>query len=80
MLPAIPEPETVYSIGTQYRTRGKFPRLCTVQDILRTYNVRGDLVRVRYVASHPGPLGQTITESDVVATTIALGLVKESSQ
>jgi hypothetical protein len=62
-----------YSIGTQYLSSGKHPRLCTVTDILRTYNVHSELVRVRYVATHPGPLGALVTDHDVCAVTIAKG-------
>ena len=65
--------EAKFSIGTQFKTRGKHPRLCTVVDILRTYNTAGDLVRIRYVATHE-LMGQTITEYDVVETTIAMGV------
>lgn len=64
-----------FPIGTKYKTRGKFPRLCTVTDILTTYNSKGEFVKLRYVATHEF-LGATITESDVVETTIAMGEVK----
>lgn len=62
-----------FPIGTQYLTRGKHPLLCTVVDVLRTYNSRGDLVRLRYVATHQF-CGQTVTDGDVCDTTIARGL------
>lgn len=65
---------TEFAIGTQFKTRGKHPRLCTVVDVLRTYNSADELVRVRYVATHEF-MGQTIKDIDVVATTIALGKV-----
>lgn len=65
---------TDYPIGTVFRTRGKHPRVCTVTDIWRTYDAAGALVHTRYVATHE-LMGQTITERDVVATTIAMGLV-----
>lgn len=64
--------EPRFSIGTQYLTRGKHPRLCTVTDVLRTYNSAGELVRLRYVATHEF-MGQTLTDSDVCDTTIAMG-------
>ena len=66
-----------FNIGTQYKTCGKHPRLCTVIDILRTYNSAGELVKTRYVATHEF-LGQTITDSDVPETTVARGLVKHA--
>lgn len=62
-----------FPIGTRYLTRGKHPLLCTVVDVLRTYNSGGDLVRLRYVATHQF-CGQTVTDSDVCDTTIARGL------
>lgn len=62
-----------YAIGTQFKSAGKHPRLCTVTDVLSTYNAAGELVRVRYVATHPGPLGQLVTDYDVCAVTIARG-------
>lgn len=63
-----------FPIGTQYRTRGKAPRTCTVTDQLTTYNSAGDVVKRRYVATHEF-CGQTVTESDVVEATIAIGLI-----
>lgn len=67
-----------YPIGTRYWTRGQHPRLCTVIDIWRTYNNANELVRVRYVTEHE-IAGQTVTEHDVVATTIARGMFAECS-
>ncbi len=63
-----------YSIGTQFKTRGKAPRLCTVTDILKTYNSAGELVKTRYVAQHDF-MGQKVNDYDVVAITIAMGLI-----
>jgi hypothetical protein len=62
-----------FAIGTQYVTRHKHPRHCTVVDILTTYNSKGECVRIRYVATHEF-IGQTVTEYDVTDTTIAMGL------
>lgn len=62
-----------YAIGTQFLSRGKHPRLCTVTDILTTYNAAGQVVRVRYVATHD-MLGQVVTDRDVCDTTIAMGV------
>jgi hypothetical protein len=64
--------EPKYAIGTQFKTRGKAPRTCTVVDIYRTYNSNGELVKVRYVATHEF-MGQTVTDYDVVETTIVRG-------
>mgnify|MGYP003659939297 CR=1 FL=1 len=62
-----------YPIGTKYLTRGKHPRLCTVTDIWKTYDFRGDLVHKRYVATHEF-LGQTVTEVDLPEATVARGV------
>lgn len=63
-----------FSIGTQYRTRGKAPRLCTVVDRLTTLNDNGVVVKRRYVATHE-VAGQVVADADVVETTVAMGLV-----
>ena len=70
-----PPPMPSFPVGTVYMTRGKAPRHCTVTDIWRTYNAKGQLVRVRYVAEH-GLLGQTVTDHDVTETTIKMGFVR----
>jgi len=67
-----------YPIGTQFKTRGKAPRLCTVADILKTYNSENVLVKTRYVATHEF-MGQLVADYDVVATTIAMGLIPVAS-
>jgi hypothetical protein len=74
MIMAIKQSDARFSIGTKYQTRGKQPRTCTVVDILRTYNSKGELVKVRYVATHE-LMGQTVTDHDVIDTTIAMGLL-----
>lgn len=66
------EREARFAIGQQFWTRGKHPRLCTVTDILKTYNAAGELDRIRYVATHDF-MGQTLTDRDVVEFTISLG-------
>lgn len=63
-----------FAIGQQFKTRGKHPRLCTVIDILRTYNSKDALVKVRYVATHE-TMGQIVTDHDVNETTIAMGAI-----
>lgn len=62
-----------YPIGTKFKTGGKRPRLCTVTDILKTYNSADELVRTRYVATHEF-CGQQVADSDVNAVTIARGI------
>jgi hypothetical protein len=62
-----------FPIGHQFKTRGKVSRLCTVTDILKTYNNAGDLVKIRYVATHEF-LGQIVKE-EVCETTVAIGKI-----
>lgn len=82
-VPEIQEARTVdrvpvrFRVGQRFVTRHKNPRTCTITDILRTYNSKGDLVKVRYVAEHVGPNGQTVTDHDVPDTTVAMGLITE---
>jgi len=66
--------EAKFTIGTQFKTRGKAPRLCTVVDVLKTFNSAGELVSIRYVATHEC-LGQAVKDTDVVETTVAMGLL-----
>jgi len=66
--------EPRFQIGQQFKTRGKHPRLCTIIDVLKTYNSKGKMVRLRYVAAHEF-MGQIITDSDVVETTVAMGAI-----
>jgi hypothetical protein len=61
--------------GTTFNTGGRHPKLCTVTDILTTYNLAGDAIKQRYVATHEF-LGQTVPDYDVCETTIARGVVK----
>jgi hypothetical protein len=65
-------PAGSYPIGTQYLTRGKHPRLCTVTDVISSYNSKGDLVHIRYHATHELG-GQVITDRDVLHITISMG-------
>lgn len=65
-----------YPIGTKYTTRGKHPVTCTVTDILKTYNSKNELVHTRYISTHEF-MGQLVFDYDVVAVTIARGLLNE---
>jgi len=67
-----------FNIGTQFKSAGKHPRLCTVVEVLRTFNSKDELVRIRYVATHPGPIGGVVTDYDVCDTTIARGKLAEA--
>lgn len=66
-------------IGTKFiKQRGKHTnkeRVETVTDILKTYNLAGELVKTRYVAEHDF-LGQKVTDRDVVDVTIQRGLIE----
>lgn len=66
---------TDYLIGTQFKTRGKHPRLCTVTDIHKTYDHAGALVKTTYVATHSFG-SQTITTRDICHATISMGTKK----
>lgn len=65
-----------FAIGTQFRTRDRFPKLCTVTDILTTRNSRGEVVGIAYEATHQF-CGQTVTDHNVCQVTIARGLVAQ---
>lgn len=64
-----------FKIGTQYLSSGKHKKLCTVQDILKTYNSKNELVDVRYVSSHLY-MGQMVRDYDVCKVTIQRGLIQ----
>ena len=62
-------------VGTQFIRRGtKRKDVETVIDIYKTYNLAGELVKTRYVATHD-LLGQTVTDRDIVAPTIQMGTI-----
>lgn len=64
-----------FPIGTKFLSNGKRKDVCTVVDILKTYSTKqGELVKIRYVASHMF-CGQVVLDNDVVDTTIARNLV-----
>lgn len=61
-----------FKIGQKYTTRGKRKDICTVIDILTTTNSAGEVLKIRYVATH-NFMGQVVTDSDVCDATIAMG-------
>ena len=64
-----------YSIGTKFLSvNGKIKRLCTITDIWKTYDAATNLVKLRYVADHDGPLGGVITDYDISPVTVARGI------
>ena len=64
-----------FPIGTKFLSDGKVKRICTVIDILKTYNSSGELVKTSYIAEHDF-LGQKVKNNDVCHTTIARNLLK----
>jgi hypothetical protein len=47
-----PVSEPRFLLGTRFQTLEKHPKTCMVTDILRTFNLSGELVEVRYVGEH----------------------------
>jgi len=64
-----------YPIGTKFKTGGKAPRDCIITDIHTTLNSKGEVVKIRYVATHEF-MGQTITDLDVCPVIVARGFGK----
>jgi hypothetical protein len=73
-LPPVAVTDARFPIGTQFIPVRPISRVHTVTDILRTYNSVGELVDVRYVATHEF-MGQLIEDRSVYDTTIARGLI-----
>lgn len=68
--------EPRFKIGQKFKPIGrKHAQICTIVDILKTYNSAGELVEIRYVSEHEF-LGQKVIDRNVVDTTIARGLIK----
>ena len=61
-------------IGTQFMSSGKHKKVCTVVDILKTYNNNKELVKTTYIEQHEF-CGQVL-KSEVVATTIQRNHIK----
>ncbi len=70
------EREPQFPIGTKFTPRGKNRSECEVVDILRTYNAKGEQVKLRYVCRYPF-LGQDVYNYDIVETTIKMALMNE---
>ena len=65
----------LFEIGTQYKSRSNRDRVSTVIDILETRSlVTGKQTKIRYVSTHEF-CGQTVTDYDVLFTTIKRGLI-----
>ena len=61
-----------YPVGTKFMSIGKYPKECTVIDVLKTYNSKNELVDVSYNATH-NFLGQEITHKYLPEASIARG-------
>lgn len=59
------------TIGTTYTALGKRKDVCTVIDILKTYNHAGEIVKIRYLCVHDF-MGQQV-EHEECAVTIQRG-------
>lgn len=67
-------PEEI-TVGTKFQTRGKHPRKSEVIDILRTTNLKGEIVKTEFLCQYEF-LGQKITHREV-AVTIQRGHLKK---
>lgn len=65
-----------WPVGTTYTPRRKHAVEHTVTDVWITTNLAGEVVRLRYVATHVFA-GQLVTDYDVCDSTIAMGEPKE---
>ena len=64
-----------HKIGTQFIRQGRKRKdVETVVDIWVTRNTSEEVVKVRYVCEHDF-IGQTVTDYDVLGTTISRGLL-----
>ena len=69
-----------FPIGTQFiRVGRKHKRVETVTDIITWTNNAGEIVNIRYVATHTF-CNQTVTDRDISETTIARGIITEISK
>lgn len=62
-----------YPIGTKFISIGKYPKECTVIDVLKTYNSKNELVEVNYNAAH-NFLGQEVIQKYLPEASIARGI------
>lgn len=69
-----PVPEPRFLLGTRFQTLERFPKTCMITDILRTYNLSGELVEVRYIGEH-AYLGQKV-EAAYMDIQVAKGICR----
>jgi RNase P protein component len=72
--------EPRFEIGTEYKHYSKrHNNQMQIIDILKTFNSKGELVRINYVVEHEF-MGQKVTRNDVTDTEIARSLFKGINQ
>lgn len=64
-----------FPIGTQYKSAGKHPRICTVEDQMTVLDSLGQVAFRYYTTSHEFA-GQRVFEYHVCDTTIARNIIK----
>lgn len=62
-----------YPIGSKYKSRGKNPKEYVVEDVLKTYNSKGELIKTVYIA-YCIFAGQKVYNYEVSTSTISRGL------
>ena len=67
----IPGETKPFPVGTKFTPRGKNQRVTTVIDHLTTTNIKGEIVKFRYLCES-NILGKPVRNSDVVHTTIEM--------
>ena len=65
--------QLIHPIGTKFCRAGR-KHIETVVDVITWTNSSGECVGIRYVTEH-NFMGQTITDRDVVGTTISRGII-----
>ncbi len=60
-----------YPIGTKFFSRNKRKDIYTVIDYLTTTNLKGEVVKVRYIANTDF-MGQKLTDYDVIEGSITM--------
>lgn len=66
-----------FPIGIQYKSAGKQPRICTVEDQMTVTNSKDEVIKSYYQTSHEFA-GQKVYEHEVCDTTIARNLITKS--
>jgi hypothetical protein len=64
-----------HAIGTQYLTRGKHPRLCTITDFMTVTNSKGEIVKTYYESQHEF-MGQIVIDRNVPHASVDMGVAK----